>query len=556
MKKQFKGYEMKEFKSYRELLRRNILEKGDKPAVCYREKGKIKSVLFSEFIHETLCLGNALYEKGLSKKHIAAIGDNSYRLIVNSFTMLHSEGVYLPLDRQLPAEDIKTVLTHSDTEVLFFSKKYIDKIWEIKEDLRNIKHFICMDDAASEDYESYDDYIKRGEELLASGFNEYEKNPGDPDALRVLIYTSGTTGMPKGVMISENNLIQDIYNGLKLTRLYDKSISLLPYNHIYEAAGLLAELGSHVTICINDNIRNLMKNFEDYKPDSAFLVPAFIEVFYKRIWQKIGKKKPLINAMIWVSNLLRKCGIDVRRKMFAAILKPFGGNFKKIISGGAPIRPELAKFFEDIGFTVVNGYGISECSPLISITREGVDDCSTAGVLVPGTEAKILNPDENGIGEICVKGPQVMLGYYKNEEETNRVIKDGWFNTEDLGYIDGEGRILVTGRAKNLIVLKNGKNVFPEEIEKYIQTIPYVLEVAVTSIKSDEGDEVGLCAHVYLDQNSDEAKDEGIEKRLRRDVDASLKPLPKYKQVNRINIRSEEFVKTTSNKIKRNKIEA
>ncbi len=555
MKKEFKGYEVKEFKSYRDLLRRNIAEKGDKPAVLYREKGKIKTVLYSEFLHETLCLGNALFEKGFSSKHIACISDNGYRLIVNFFTMLHSQGVYLPLDRQLPPQDIATVLNHSDTEVLFFSKKYKDTVFGIKDQLESVKHFICLDDAACDDYDCYDDYVKRGGELLDSGFNKYEENPGDPDAMRILIYTSGTTGMPKGVMLSENNLIQDICNGLKLTRLYDRAISLLPYNHVYEAAGLLAELACHVTICINDNIRNLMKNFEDYKPDSAYLVPAYVEVFYKRIWMKIGKKKPLIKAMIAISNALRKCGIDVRHKMFSAILKPFGGNFKKLISGGAPLRPELAEFFESIGFTVVNGYGISECSPLISITREGFEDCSTAGVPIPNTEAKILNPDENGIGEICVKGPHVMLGYYKNEKETNRVIVDGWFNTEDLGYIDEQGRILVTGRAKNLIVLKNGKNVFPEEIEKYIQAIPYVAETIVTGIKNEDGDEVGLCAHVYIDPNSDEAKLDDIEKKLRADIDANCKVLPKHKQVTKINIRSEEFIKTTSNKIRRNMIE-
>lgn len=552
MEKEFKGYAVKEFKSFREVVKRNIAEKGDKPAVLYREKGKIKTVLYSEFLHETICLGNALYEKGFSKKHVACIGDNGYRLIVNFFTMLHSEGVYLPIDRQLPPQDIATVINHSDTEVLFFSKKYKETVWGIKDEISGVKHFICIDDAACDEYESYDDYIARGRQLVESGFNKYEEEPGDTNAMRILIYTSGTTGMPKGVMLSEANIVSDVYNGLKLTRLYDSAISLLPYNHVYEAAGLLAELACHVTIGINDNIRNIMKNFAEYKPDSAYLVPAYLEVFYKRIWKQIGSKAPLIKAMIKISNGLRKCGIDVRRRMFGMILKSFGGNFRKIISGGAPLRPEIADFFESIGFTVVNGYGISECSPLISITRENYDDCSTAGVVIPNSEAKILNPDENGIGEICVKGPHVMLGYYKNEAETNRVIVDGWFNTEDLGYIDGQGRIVVTGRAKNLIVLKNGKNVFPEEIEKYIQSIPYVAETVVTALKNDDGEEVGLCAHIYVDPNSDEAGAPDLEKKLRQDIDAACKPLPIHKQVTKINLRSEEFIKTTSNKIRRN----
>ncbi len=555
MKKEFKGYDLvKEFKSFREVVERNIAQKGDKPAFLYREKGEVKSVLYSEFCNESSFLGSALYEKGLSSRHVACIGENCYRWIVVFFTMLHSQGVFVPIDRQLPENDIVNVLNHSDAEVVFFTKKFKKKIIENKEKFTSVKHFFCIDDDKCDDYGSYDELIARGKELKKGGYSLYEENTGDTNALRVLVYTSGTTGMAKGVMLSEHSIVTDVYYGLKLTRLYDRAISILPYNHVYESAGLLAEMACHITIGINDNIKNIMQNFDAYKPDSAYLVPAYIEAFYKRIWKQIGAKKPLIKAMISLSNLLRKLGIDVRRKWFSMIIKPFGGNFKKIVSGGAPLRPEIADFFESIGITVVNGYGISECSPLISITREGYEDCSTAGVAVPTTEVKVINPDENGIGEICVKGNHVMLGYYKNENETKRVIKDGWFNTEDLGYIDSEGRVLVTGRAKNMIVLKNGKNVFPEEIENYIQAIPYVAEVAVTAFKNEDGQENGLMAHVYLDKTSDEAKREDIEKLIRRDIDIACKPLPKYKKIAKINIRTEEFKKTTSNKIKRKEI--
>ncbi|MBR5155792.1 MAG: AMP-binding protein [Clostridia bacterium] len=556
MKKKFKGYEVPEVSSFRQAVRHNIFEKGDKPAFLYREKGKIHSVKYTEFYNDTICLGNAISEMGFLNKHVACIGDNCYRWVVVFFTMLHSNGVFVPIDRLLPAEDVATVLNHSDAEVIFFTKKFKDTIFGIKDKIGGVKKFICIDDVACEEYDSFDDLIARGKELKDSGYVEYEKCDRDRDALRVLVYTSGTTGMAKGVMLSENSILKDVYNGLKLTRLYDSAISILPYNHVYEAAGILAEIFCHVTIGINDNVKNILKNFAAYKPQSAYLVPAFMEAFYKQIWKKIGDKKPLIKAMISLSNGLRKCGIDVRRKMFGMILEPFGGELKKLISGGAPIRPEIADFFDAIGIDVVNGYGISECSPLISITREHYEACDTAGVPIPNTSVKIQNPDQNGIGEICVKGPHVMLGYYKNQEETNRVIVDGWFNTEDLGFIDNQGRIHVTGRAKNLIVLKNGKNVFPEEIEKYIQSIPYVAETAVTSIKDEDGSEVGLCAHIYVDPNSEEASLPNLEEILRKDVDMVCKPLPIYKQVAKIKLRQEEFVKTTSNKIKRNKIEA
>lgn len=555
MKKEFKGYEVQNASSFRQAVRHNIYNKGDKTAFMYREKGKIKSVKYTEFYNESICLGNALCQMGATTKHVACIGDNCYRWIVVFFTILHSQGVYVPVDRLLPADDVATVLNHSDAEVIFFAKKYKDTILGIKDKTPNIKTFICLDDVASDDYLSYDDLIAQGKELKDSGYSEYEKAPRSRDDLRVLVYTSGTTGMAKGVMLSENSIFKDVTNGLKITRLYDSAISILPYNHVYEAAGMLAEIFCHLTIGINDNIRNILKNFAEYKPQSAYLVPAFMEAFYKQIWKKIGRKKPLIKAMIATSNALRKCGIDVRRKMFKMILDPFGGELKKLVCGGAPVRPEIADFFDSIGVDVVNGFGISECSPLISITREGYEGCDTAGIPIPETEVKIQSPDQNGIGEILVKGPQVMLGYYKNQAETNRVIKDGWFNTEDLGFIDQQGRIHVTGRAKNLIVLKNGKNVFPEEIEKYIQSIPYVAETAVTSIRDEEGFEVGLCAHVYVDPASEEANLPDLESKLRKDVDNVCKPLPIYKQVAKVKLRKEEFVKTTSNKIRRNKIE-
>ncbi len=555
MKKEFKGYEIQEASSFRQAVRRNIYNKGDKTAFMYREKGSIKSVKYSEFYNESICLGNALFEMGISSRHVACIGDNCYRWIVVFFTMLHSQGVFVPVDRLLPPDDVANVLNHSDAEVIFFTKKFKDTILGIKDKTPNIKTFVCIDGEADDDCLSYDDLIARGKELKDSGYAEYEKAPRDRDVLRVLVYTSGTTGMAKGVMLSENSIYRDVTNGLKVTRLYDSAISLLPYNHVYEAAGLMAEIFCHVTIGINDNIRNVLKNFAAYKPQSAYLVPAFLEVFYKQIWKKIGNKKPLIKAMLAVSNTLRKCGIDVRRKMFKMILEPFGGELKKIVSGGAPVRPEITAFFDSIGVDVVNGFGISECSPLISVTREGFEGCDTAGIPIPETEIKIQNPDENGIGEILVKGPQVMLGYYKNQEETDRVICDGWFNTEDLGFVDNQGRVHVTGRAKNLIVLKNGKNIFPEEIEKYIQSIPYIAETAITAIRDDDGDEVGLCAHVYVDPASEEASLPDLEAKVRKDITTVCKPLPTYKQVSKVKLRREEFAKTTSNKIKRNKIE-
>lgn len=555
MKKEFKQYEVEEFTSLRQAVKRHADRHGDRAAFVFREKKEIKTVTYREFYNDSLYLGNVLLKRGFIDKHVACIGENCYRWLVVHSTMMNSNGVYVPLDRQLPKQDIVTVLNHSDSEVLFFTKKYIKVLDEIREDLPNIKMFVCLD-APAEDgkYLAFDDLMAEGMGLVESGFNEYEKLVGDTDALRLLVYTSGTTGMAKGVMLSERNVMTCINTGLKLTRLYDRAISLLPYHHTYEGIGLIAELACGVTVFINDSMKNILKNFAEFKPETAFLVPAHLEAFYKRINKAIGKKMPLIKAMIAVSSGLRKCGIDVRRKMFGMILEPFGGELRKVISGGAPIRPEIADFFEAIGVTVVNGYGITECSPLVAITREGYDDCYTAGVPIGSVKVKIKDPDENGIGEVCVEGTSVMLGYYKNQEATDRVMEDGWFNTEDLGMIDEEGRLKITGRSKNLIVLRNGKNIFPEEIENYILSIPYVAEAAVTAWHDESGEESGLCAHIYLDPQSEMAKDADRETKIREDISKVMKVLPIYKQVSRINIREEEFIKTTTNKIKRNEI--
>ncbi len=555
MKKEFKGYEVEEFRSLRQAVKRHVDRHGDRPAFVFRENKEVKTVTYREFYNDSLYLGNALLKHGFIDKHVACIGENCYRWLVVHSAMMNSNGVYVPLDRQLPKQDIVTVLNHSDSEVLFFTKKYIKVLDEIRGELPNIKMFVCLN-AEAEDgkFLSFDDLMAEGRTLVEGGFNEYEKIEGDTDALRLLVYTSGTTGMAKGVMLSERNVMTCINTGLKLTRLYDRAISLLPYHHTYEGIGLIAELACGVTVFINDSMKNILKNFAEFKPETAFLVPAHLEAFYKRIQKAIGKKKPLIDGMIALSNGLRKCGIDLRRKMFGMILEPFGGELRKVISGGAPIRPEIADFFEAIGVTVVNGYGITECSPLVAITREGYDDCYTAGVPIDSVKVKIKDPDENGIGEVCVKGTSVMLGYYKNQEATDRVMEDGWFNTEDLGMIDEYGRLKITGRSKNLIVLRNGKNIFPEEIENYILSLPYVAEAAVTAWHDESGEESGLCAHVYLDPQSEMAQDSDREAKIRDDISRVMKELPIYKQVSRINIRKEEFIKTTTNKIKRNEI--
>lgn len=545
--------------SIKEMLDLAVKEAGDKNAFEYRDEvnhDKIIEVTYKEFVRDTDELGTALASLGMADKHIAMIGENSYKWLTVYLTVLKSTGVFVPIDRELPCKDIINVLKHSDSEVLFYSEKYEKWIQEIKTNVPNIKFFIGLNRHENEEnLLSYDIFKQTGKTVLEQGSKIYTDLKDDENKLKLLVYTSGTTGTPKGVMLTEHNLISVVYYGLQVADIGEKCLSVLPYHHTYEAvAGILVELHKHSTICINDSLKNVLKNLQLFKPDFIYLVPAFTEVFYKNIWnnaKKTGKDK-VLKKMIPISNGLRATGIDLRAKLFKSIHEAFGGNLKEIICGGAPIRPEIGKFFNDIGITLLNGYGITECSPLVSVNRLKFNDSNTVGVVLPCCEIKFENINSDGDGEICVKGDIVMKGYYKDEERTNKVLKDGWFNTEDYGSINKKGQLIINGRKKNLIVLDNGKNVYPEEIENYILGIDYVQEVVVKGIKNNIGQEVSLCAEIFLDNEKvKEMKIENINEKLKEDIAEACKELPTYKKITDIKIRKEEFEKTTTKKIKR-----
>lgn len=535
-------------------------EDGDKIAFEYRnekDKSKIEAITYKEFQYDTYYLGTALLQLGINKNHIAVIGENSYKWLTVYLTVLKSDSVLVPIDRELPEKDIINILKSSDSEVLFYAGKYEKYIEKFKKELPNIKYFIGFDRNENlENVLSYKKIMDLGKERYEAGDKSYASiEHKDTNILKLLVYTSGTTGDPKGVMLTEHNLVSCVYYGLQVAEIKTKCLSVLPYHHTYEAvAGILVALHKHATICINDSLKNVLKNLQLYKPDYIYLVPAFTEVFYKNIWgtaKKEGKEAGL-KFLIKLSNVLRKMGIDLRGKLFKSIHSAFGGNLKEIICGGAPIRSEIGKFFNDIGVMLLNGYGITECSPLVSVNRPKFNDSSTVGVILPCCEVKIENPNDEGDGEIWVKGDIVMMGYYKDKERTDKVLKDGWFNTEDYGKVNEKGQLVINGRKKNVIVLTNGKNVYPEEIENYILRIPYVEETIVKSVKNDIGQEVALCAEVYL--NSDKVKEleiENVEEQLKKDISKETKELASYKHITKIEIRKTEFIKTTTKKIKR-----
>ncbi len=555
-----KPYYVQNFKNIRNMLDLAAEEDPNKIAYKYIEKKEIKEVTFREFRLLTEYLGTALCDLGFADKHVANIGINSFKWITIYVTVLKSSGVYLPIDKELPEADIINVANNGEAEIMFYAKKFETFFKENRDKFPNIKYFIGLDREEDEgEFLSYDKFLQKGKELYEAGNRDYEKTGSDPHDLKMLVFTSGTTGNSKGVMLTEHNIKSGIYYGLQASKILGSCLSVLPYHHTYEAIpGILVAIHHRATLCINDKLTNVLKNLQTFKPEYIYLVPAFAELFYKKIWATLKEKKiaGLFKVLIAVSNGLRKVGIDIRRKLFKSVIDNFGGNLQEIVCGGAPIRAEVGKFFDSIGIILFNGYGITECSPLVSVNRVECNDPSTVGMVLPCLEIKLENPDSDGIGEICVKGDVVMKGYYKEPELTAEVLsEDGWFNTGDYGYMNKAGLLVITGRKKNLIVLSNGKNIYPEEIEDYIQGIDYVKEVVVYSVKDENGLEDALCAEVYADPEHELVKGNAdFAELLRKDITEVTKILPAYKKISKIKIREEAFIKNSSNKIKRNLI--
>ncbi len=554
-KRNYAFYQVEKFSSIKEMLEIAKNESGEKIAFRYVHKKEQKSKTYEEFVLDTYYLGTALSSIDMTNNHIAVIGENRYEWIATYLTTLKTNGVIVPVDKELPCGDIINVLQHSDSEMLFYSEKFEKYIPEIAEKVPAIKYFVGFDKEEDDGkFLSYNSFIEKGKKLYEEGDTSYTSINTNTEELRMLVYTSGTTGMPKGVMLSEKNLVSSVYYGLQVSTVFGTSLSVLPYHHTYEAvAGLLVALHKHITICINDNLKHVLKNLNLYKPDYIYVVPAFAELFYKNIIKKAKEsgKYPFLKIMIPVSNFLRIFNIDLRRKLFASIHEAFGGNLKKIVCGGAPLREELGDFFDGIGMNLINGYGITECSPLISANRDYFNDCRTVGTVLPCCEVKFDGVTSDGYGEICVRGDIVMMGYYKDKERTDDVLKDGWFYTGDYGKFNDREQLMITGRKKNMIVLDNGKNVFPEEIENYVMNIPYVSEVVVKGVTAKDGIKVELCAEVFLSEEKVSEIEGNIEEVLKKDINTQCEELPTYKRVARVEIRKEPFVKTTTNKIKR-----
>lgn len=538
----------------RDIINNSSNKYKDKIAIREKKNKKIVSYTYGQLRDDVYALGTKLIDMGLKDKHIAIVGGNSYNWIVSYLAIITGVGVAVPLDKELDSEQISKLLEKGDASAVLFSKGFLSSIDEIIENSK-LEFAACLND--TDKYTDVQTLINEGRQLINEGSTVYEDSIVNVNELNVIIFTSGTTGFNKGVMISQNNLLVNIEQSCKAFGIYHKTVAVLPFHHIYEnVCGMIAPITVGMTLFINDSLKYLSKDLKLAQPELEIMVPLFLETMEKSIraqLKRMNLEKTFENS-IKFSNFLLKFGIDLRRLLFRKVHANFGGKLKAIVCGGAALKPELITFFGDIGITIHNGYGITECTPLISVNLNKKGDHFSVGKIFSSCQVKIDNKNEEGIGEILVKGPNVMMGYYKDDESNEKSFTNGWFRTGDYGSIDADKNLVICGRKKNLIVLSNGKNVHPEELEGYIYTMmPYVKESLVYIDKNKKGSEV-ISTYVYLDQDFSSGKSlEELESILKEDLKKVNKKLPSFKKIQHIYIKEEEFEKNSSKKIIRQK---
>ncbi|MBQ7160383.1 MAG: AMP-binding protein [Clostridia bacterium] len=547
----------------RDLVRSNAECFGDKPQYFYKDKSTkvYKEFTYNDMYDHVNAIGTAFSVLGVMGKHIAVIGETWPDYVSTYYATVLGGGVIVPLDRELALDEIVNFCNLAEIEAIVYTEAFNNKLTPLADRMTGMKYFIPMNEgekSTSEKVKTLDEVLEIGREEIRCGNRTFLDCEVEPDTLAAILFTSGTTGTSKGVMLTHGNLTAAI-NASTQTTPYDYNsvfVSVLPIHHTYEmTCQHFAASNDGAAIYINDSLKNVLRNFAKFKPNALALVPLFVETMHKRIWSEIDKRgmRKKVRAAMKLSNALLKVGIDKRDKFFGQITGAFGGELRSIICGGAPISPDIIKDFEAFGITVLEGYGITECAPLVAVNRPGEIRYHSVGRAVPGCEVRIDKNDPNDeTGEICVKGANVMIGYYKNEEATREAFTDdGWFRTGDIGYIDKDGYIFITGRKKNVIILSNGKNVFPEEVESYLYKCELIKECVVIGRENANG-EVVITALVYPDdERRGDMTDEQVRDAIKAEINEINRALPSFKQVREVELRSEEFEKTTSKKIKR-----
>lgn len=561
-----KVYKPEVIENYRELLDRVASKYKNNVAYKYKKEPSDTEVIektYQEYIDDVKALSTSLLELGYEGKKIALIGNNRYEWCTTYMAVTTGNMIIVPIDKALPENEIENLITRSGAEVVFFDKKYDSVMLKLKEDIsNNVNTLISMDDENIKGIEKYSELLKTGYKLLQSGSSKYENIKIDSEKMSILLFTSGTTSTPKGVMLSQKNICSNLSDFSSWVKIYPKDtlLSFLPLHHTFECTiTFLYGMYSGATVAFCDGLKYIQKNMKEYKVSILVAVPLVLETMYKKIQKGIKeqKKEELIEKVTKISNALLKCHIDLRKNFFKQILDNFGGNLRVVLYGAAPMNRETIVGFNNMGVELVQGYGLTETSPVIAAETDKEKRPGSVGLVFDDLEVKIDNPDKDGVGEILVKGPSVMMGYYENEQATKDAFKDGWFKTGDYGYFDKDEFLYVTGRKKDIIVLRNGKNVYPEEIEVLINKIPYVKESLVYQREQSSTDTM-LCAKIVYDKDLIEnilgkKPEKEYKEEMWKEIKKINENLPVFKHVKKIEITTKEFAKTTTQKVKRYK---
>lgn len=571
-KKKYKNliYKTRPLTDLKDMVRQSVELYGPKDAYLTKDVpgGEYRGISFDDFGQDIDALGTALLSKGLKGARIAVVGENSYKWVVSYLSVTNGTGVVVPLDKELPTNEMEGLIERAEVRAIFTSAKLEKKLAEMgKKALKGVDYIIRMTSSDAETIKgpktvNFDDMIEEGRKLMAAGDRSFIDAKIDPYAMCSLLFTSGTTGTAKGVMLSHRNLVQNVVNMSKYVDIGIDGIglSVLPMHHTFEmTCHIMTSIYQGLTVCICEGLKYIMKNMAEAKCTHMLAVPLIFEQMHKKIMKQAeqkGQGTKLRKAIAFSHKHALYNHPEVTKRMFSALHTATGGRMRLFISGGAAIDPQVIEDFEAMGVTMIQGYGMTENAPIIAVNRDCCSKADAAGFPMQGTEVSIVDADENGVGEVICRGPSVMMGYYNNPEETAAVLKDGWLYTGDYGMMDSEGYLHICGRKKNVIVTKNGKNVFPEDVEYYLLKSDYIEEVLVMGVEDPKTGDTVIKASIYpnyslIEREMGSVSEEELQKFFKGIVDHVNDEMPIYKRVKRITIRSTEFEKTTTRKIKR-----
>ncbi len=570
-KKKEVKYEAKNYKTIKEVFNQSTTNFKNKVFMLekFDHKEPFTEISYETYRQDVIGLGTGLIKLlNLKDKRVVIIGENTYHWYVSYMAMLCGVGIAVPVDKELPVDEIENVVKRAKASAVIYSTKKKELIKKIKDNLPEVEYFIQMNssDGISEKDVGASYIIEQGKRIVESGDNSFMDIKIDEEEFKVLIFTSGTTSNAKGVMLNNKNLSQNVnvVSSYVYLNENDRFFSVLPLHHTYESSiGFLLPMSKGASIAICEGLKYIVPNLQETHPTVMLAVPLLVENLYKKINANIvkSKKDKLVKSMIHLTNALKGVNIDIKRKIFKEIYDNLGGGIRIIVSAAAPIDSKVGKWVQDIGIEFLQGYGLTETAPIAALTPEFDPRVGSAGKAVTCAELKIHNPNEKGEGEVFIKSDTLMIGYYEDERATNEVVHiiDGerWFNSGDVGYLDQDGYLYITGRSKNVIVTQNGKNIYPEEIELLLGNIEEIKECMVYGKEEEGSKELVLSVKVIPDyekieeKHGKDLKEEQIHSIIWEEIKKVNRKLTSYKAIKNLEIKKDEFEKTTTMKIKR-----